>query len=91
MVVLGCIAAFVARQAKGRALAFLWAFVVWDVSYYLWLRLTIGWPSSLICPDVLFLIPVPWVAQVWFPVLVSCLIILVIWLRSGERHELWRS
>lgn len=61
MVVLGCIAVFVARQAKGRALAFLWAFAVWEVSYYLWLRLTIGWPSSLICPDVLFLIPVPWV------------------------------
>jgi hypothetical protein len=34
---------------------------------------TVRWPYSLLAPDILFLIPVPWVAQVWFPLLVSVL------------------
>jgi len=82
MIMLGAVALLAGRSAREKAVAFLWTFAFWDFSYYVWLRLTIGWPSSLIDSDVLFLIPVPWVAQVWFPILVSGLTALVIWFRS---------
>ena len=52
---------------------FLWTFAVWDVVYYVGLWATVRWPSSLTTPDVLFLIPVPWLSQVWFPLFVSAL------------------
>lgn len=41
--------------------------------YYVGLSLIIRWPPSLLAQDLLFLIPIPWIAQVWFPVLVSLL------------------
>lgn len=47
------------------------AFGIWDIGYYFWLWVFIGWPSSLGTTDLLFLIPVPWVAPVWAPMLVS--------------------
>ncbi len=45
-------------------------------------RIPIGWPGSFFSPDLLFLIPVPWLAQVWFPILISSLTILVICIRA---------
>jgi hypothetical protein len=47
------------------------AFGVWDVFYYGWLWVFVGWPGSLGTWDVLFLIPVPWIGPVWAPVIVS--------------------
>ncbi len=52
---------------------FLWTFAIWDIFYYIGLWATVRWPSSLLTPDVLFLIPVPWFSQVWFPLIVSVL------------------
>jgi hypothetical protein len=60
---------------RERIAAFLWTFAFWDFFYYVWLRVAIGWPASLVTPDVLFLLPVPWISQVWFPLLVSGLTI----------------
>jgi len=37
--------------------------------------------------DVLFFIPVPWIAQVWFPLLVSLLTMLVIGLCRGKQSR----
>ena len=37
--------------------AFLLLFAVWDVFYYLWLHVTIGWPAGIFDWDVLFLSP----------------------------------
>jgi hypothetical protein len=47
------------------------AFGTWDVLYYAWLWVFIGWPPSLGTWDLLFLIPVPWAGPVWAPVAVS--------------------
>jgi hypothetical protein len=47
------------------------AFGVWDIFYYAWLWVFIGWPSSPGTWDVLFLIPLPWAGPVWAPVSVS--------------------
>ena len=47
------------------------AFGTWDILYYAWLWVFIGWPPSLTTWDLLFLIPVPWAGPVWSPVAVS--------------------
>jgi hypothetical protein len=73
MAMLVSVALLAAGRAKERCAVFLWTFALWDVSYYTGLWATIRWPTSLNDFDVLFLIPVPWVAQVWFPLLVSIL------------------
>src|SRR5579863_8584995 len=39
--------------------AFAVAFGVWDLFFYVFLRVMIGWPTSLLTWDILFLIPVP--------------------------------
>jgi hypothetical protein len=51
--------------------AFLVVFGLWDIFYYVFLWVLIGWPGSLLAWDVLFLLPVPWVAPVLAPVLVA--------------------
>lgn len=57
---------------------FLWTFAFWDLFYYLSLYILIKWPPNFTTIDVLFLIPKPWIAPVWFPIGVSSLTILVI-------------
>ena len=57
---------------------FLWTFAFWDLFYYLSLYILIKWPPRFTTIDVLFLIPKPWIAPVWFPITVSGLTILII-------------
>jgi hypothetical protein len=78
MVMLLSIAFLSAKRWRERWASFLWSFAIWDICYYLGLYLTVGWPPSWFTPDVLFLIPVPWLAQVWFPILVSALTMLAV-------------
>ena len=78
MVMLLSIAFLGATFWRERSAIFLWSFAIWDICYYLGLYLTVGWPPSWFTADVLFLIPVPWLAQVWFPILVSALTMLAI-------------
>jgi len=63
-----------------RGIFFLWTFAFWDLFYYLSLYILIKWPPTLKTIDVLFLIPVPWIAPVWFPIGVSSATIIVIFL-----------
>ena len=50
---------------------FIYAFAIWDIIYYLFLKLLIGWPPSLMTWDILFLIPTTWVGPVLGPLLNS--------------------
>lgn len=50
---------------------FLYCFAVWDIVYYVFLKLLIVWPESLLTWDILFLIPVTWVGPVVAPVINS--------------------
>jgi hypothetical protein len=65
---------------------FLWTFAIWDLAYYAGLWATVRWPSSLKDMDVLFLIPVPWISQVWFPILVSILSLIAV-LAAWKPHS----
>lgn len=52
------------------------AFGVWDVFYYFWLWVMVGWPASLLDQDLLFLIPLPWWGPVLAPVLIAVLMVI---------------
>ncbi len=59
------------RNVPERFAWFLYSFAVWDLFYYVFLRLLTGWPSSLLTWDILFLIPVTWTGPVIAPVILS--------------------
>ncbi len=69
--------AMVTRSAWQRFAWFCFCFGVWDIFYYVFLRVLISWPTSLLEWDLLFLVPVPWFGPVWAPVLVSVGLILL--------------
>jgi hypothetical protein len=85
MVMLASVAILAGSNMRERWAAFLWAFAVWDIAYYAGLWATLRWPASFTDLDVLFLIPVPWVAQVWYPLLVSTLTLLALALAKARR------
>jgi hypothetical protein len=61
-----------------KGIFFLWTFAFWDLFYYISLYILIKWPPTFKTIDVLFLIPKPWIAPVWFPIGVSGLTIIII-------------
>lgn len=78
LIMLVAVAALAARALRERWAIFLWCFAFWDAFYYAGLWATVRWPESLKTTDVLFLIPVIWVAQVWFPLLVCAVTVIAI-------------
>jgi len=57
--------------------AFALTFGTWDLFYYVFLKVLVGWPASLLTWDVLFLLPVPWAAPILAPAIVSISIIVM--------------
>lgn len=78
----------------GRSIQERWAygltfFATWDIFYYVWLKVLLDWPSSLMDWDILFLIPVTWASPVLFPVLVSLAMFVtavIILIRAEKKH-----
>jgi hypothetical protein len=87
IVMLLSVAFLAARRPRERWAIFLYMFAFWDLVYYAGLRVLVGWPDSLLAQDVLFLIPVPWIAGVWYPVLVSTLTVLAVLVCSAELKQ----
>jgi len=87
IVMLVSVAIVAGRSRIERCAAFLWCFALWDIMYYVGLWATVRWPYSLLAPDVLFLIPVPWVSQVWFPLLVSALTAVAVVITRQEHAD----
>ena len=77
IVVLTAVACLAEKTHKGRFFLFLYGFGIWDIFYYVWLKALVNWPATLLDWDVLFLIPLPWVAPVLSPILISLLFITV--------------
>jgi hypothetical protein len=63
------------------------AFGIWDILYYVFLRVITGWPHGLTDWDILFLLPLPWWGPVISPVLIA--LMMVVWgtlATQWERH-----
>ena len=65
------------RRPLTKLAVFLFAFGLWDIFYYVSLKVLIGWPASLQTTDLLFLIPKPWFAPVWLPVSIASVMVAV--------------
>jgi hypothetical protein len=61
------------RSRLGYALV---AFGIWDILYYVWLKVICGWPRTLLDWDLLFLLPLPWWGPVLAPVMIAGLMVL---------------
>ncbi len=65
------------KNTAQRFAFFIYSFAIWDIFYYVFLKVLLNWPESLFTWDILFLIPVPWVGPVIAPCLVSLTMILL--------------
>lgn len=71
IIILILIGIMAGRNLTEKFCYFIYTFGIWDIFYYIGLKVTLNWPSSLFTDDLLFLIPVPWVGPVIAPVIVS--------------------
>lgn len=64
------------RSSRARTFAaFVFVFGIWDLFYYFWLKVLMGWPTSWLEWDVLFLIPSIWLGPWICPALISLMFI----------------
>jgi len=70
------VAALIGKRFWEKFAYFIICFGFWDIFYYVLLKLALGWPSSLLDWDILFLIPLPWIGPVIAPVSIAIMMIL---------------
>ena len=73
VVMIIAVALLAEKQFLRRFAAFVFVFGTWDIFYYAWLRLMIGWPVNWHEWDILFLLPWPWLGPWITPVLIALL------------------
>jgi len=71
LVLMWSLATLLHKKLVNKIAVFMIVFGVWDIIYYLFLKLFLDWPASFATWDILFLLPYPWVGPVWPPVVVS--------------------
>ena len=77
IIMLAAIGYLCGKNFKDRFAFFLLCFAVWDIFYYLWLKVFIDWPVTIMDWDILFLIPITWLGPVLAPVLCSLTMIVL--------------
>lgn len=77
IIMLVTLAMIAGNSIKSYIAYFLLLFGIWDIFYYVFLKIILGWPESLSTTDVYFLIPVPWIGPVWLPMFLSVVIIVI--------------
>jgi hypothetical protein len=65
------------RNLRRRFAYFLTIFAVWDIFYYVWLKVLIDWPASILDWDVLFLMPAVWAGPVLAPIITSLTMLVI--------------
>jgi hypothetical protein len=63
------------KNRRQRFAYFMTIFAIWDIFYYVWLKVLINWPASISDWDILFLIPVVWASPFWAPALISVIML----------------
>jgi hypothetical protein len=97
LVMLAAVGGLAGRTARARLAYTAIAFGVWDIFYYVWLKVMSGWPTSPFDWDILFLLPLPWWGPVAAPV--SIALLMIVWgtlatasqdpSGSGSESRLW--
>lgn len=77
LVMMVSVSALLARRFWEGFGYFLVIFGIWDIFFYVWLKATLNWPASIFDFDILFLIPLPWIAPVLVPVIISAVMIII--------------
>lgn len=77
IILLACVAYLSAKNLKQKIGVFLIIFSLWDIFYYIFLKLLTGWPTSLLNTDIYFLIPVAWIGPVITPLIISVILLLI--------------
>lgn len=67
----------VANRKHDRFSWFIFVFGIWDIFYYVFLKIFLGWPETLFTWDVLFLLPSTWVGPVICPIINSMTMIIL--------------
>jgi hypothetical protein len=92
LVMLAAAALAVARNFRQWFAAFVLAFGAWDLFYYVFLKVLLDWPESLLTWDILFLVPVPWVAPVLAPAVVALTMVVagaIALFREGDERPVY--
>jgi len=76
IIILVTLSLLIEKTWHRRLAIFLWVFAIWDIFYYIALKILINWPASLATIDCLFLIPAPWIAPVYVPVSISIIMLI---------------
>ncbi len=87
LVMLAGIGIIAGKNGLQRLFFALFAFGVWDIIYYVALKLLLGWPASLLAWDLLFLIPVSWLGPVLAPVINSLTMIIMALIFIGRQEK----
>ncbi|SPD72346.1 membrane hypothetical protein [uncultured Desulfobacterium sp.] len=93
IIMLAAIGLAAGKKALQRFCLFIVAFGLWDIFYYIWLRVMTGWPDGLLTWDILFLLPLPWVGPVITPVAIALAMIvagsLILYLEEKGHQIKW--
>ncbi|MEW6570897.1 MAG: hypothetical protein AB1390_06960 [Nitrospirota bacterium] len=65
------------RNFYDRFSYFVVSFGIWDIFYYVWLKLLLDWPESLLTWDILFLVPIIWAGPVLAPLICAATMIVI--------------
>lgn len=77
IVMLYCIGYLAGKKFPEKFAYFLYSFAIWDIFYYVFLKLILNWPSSFLTWDLLFLIPFSWASPVLAPIICSITMIVL--------------
>ncbi|WP_157446930.1 hypothetical protein [Cytophaga aurantiaca] len=77
IIMLAGIGILAGKNKMQRFAFFIYAFAIWDIFYYIFLKVLLDWPASVFTWDILFLIPVPWVGPILAPCIVSLTMIVL--------------
>lgn len=87
VVMLAAVGMMLAKTKLSRFAWFMFCFAVWDIFYYVFLYVLLGWPQNILEWDILFLIPVAWYGPVITPCLVSLSMIGLAAIIIGYEHK----
>lgn len=87
LIMLASVGILAGKNFLQKFMYFLFCFGMWDIFYYIALRILLDWPQSIFTYDILFLIPVAWVSPVLAPVICSVVFIVFAYLIISSEEK----